>query len=90
MIDRSTSEIGSQKVTTQSESLFVTTTAVNTPSHPWLTANYERMVRAGHAYRGIDFRLADDPEDADFLLFVEFLGAVSWRRLSLAPIPAPP
>jgi hypothetical protein len=70
MIDRSTSEIGSRKVTTQSESVFVTTTAVNTPSHPWRTHDYERMVRAGHAYRGIDFRLADDPKDADFILFV--------------------
>jgi len=55
----------------RAESVFVTTTAVNTPSRPWMTANYERMVRAGHAYRGVDFRLADDPEDADFILFVE-------------------
>jgi hypothetical protein len=54
------------------ESVFVTTTAVNTPSRPWLTANYERMVRSGHAYRGSDFRLADDPEGADFLLFVDY------------------
>jgi hypothetical protein len=54
----------------QALSVFVTTTAVNTPNEPWHTRDYERMVRAGHAYRGIDFRLADDPEDGDFILFV--------------------
>src|SRR5262249_4335500 len=47
----------------EAESIFVTTTAV--------TRNYERMIRAGHAYRGVDFCLVDDPEAADFLLFVE-------------------
>jgi hypothetical protein len=40
------------------------------------------MVRAGRAYRGIDFCLVDDPEDANFLLFVDsaepYLGDV-WR-----------
>jgi len=60
-----------QFATMQTGTVFVTTTAVNTSSRPWLTANYERMVRAGQAYPGIDFRLADDPEDADFILFVE-------------------
>jgi len=54
----------------QVESIFVTTTAVNTPNDPWRTADYERMVRAGHAYRGVDFRLSDDAEHADFILFV--------------------
>jgi hypothetical protein len=29
------------------------------------------MVRAGRGYRGIDFRLADNSEDADFILFVD-------------------
>src|SRR5262245_52819215 len=56
--------------TMRAESIFVTTTAANTPSLPWQTRDYKRMVRAGHAYRGIDFRLADDPEGADFILFV--------------------
>ena len=54
----------------QAVSIFVTTTAVSTSNEPWRTRDYERMVRAGHAYRSIDFRLADDPEDADFILFV--------------------
>ena len=66
----------------RAESVFVTTTAVNTPRRPWSTGNYERMLRAAHAYRGTDFRLAEDPEDADFLLFVDstepYLGDV-WR-----------
>ncbi len=55
----------------RAESIFVTTTAVNSPSRPWLTANYDRMVRAGHAYRNADFRLAHKPEEADFILFVD-------------------
>src|SRR5262249_27264943 len=54
----------------QAESIFVTTTAVNTANDPWRTADHKRMLRAGHAYRGSDFRLADDPEHADFILFV--------------------
>src|SRR5262249_40695705 len=63
-------QAGSIVAVMQAVSIFVTTTAVSTPNEPWLTQDYERMVRAGHAYRGIDFRLADDPEDADFILFV--------------------
>ena len=47
-------QAGSVFAAMRAESIFVTTTAVNTPSRPWLTANYERMVRAG-GYRGIDF-----------------------------------
>src|SRR5262245_57737 len=53
------------------ESVFVTTTAVDALGHPWRTANFKRMVRAGHAYCGADFRLADEPENADFILFVD-------------------
>src|SRR5262245_61802165 len=52
----------------QAVSVFITTTAVNTSNEPWRTQNYERMLRAGHAYRGIDLRLAVDPEHAELIL----------------------
>jgi hypothetical protein len=62
-------------------SIYVITTAENTPERPWLTANYDRMVRAGRAYRGGDFFLADEPDDAEFVLFVDscepYLGDVT-------------
>lgn len=53
------------------DTIFVTTSAVDTSTHPWMTANHKRMLRAGAAYRGGDFRLADGPERADFILFVD-------------------
>ena len=56
----------------QAKSIFITTTAVNTLDRPWLTANYERMIRAARAYCGGDFRRVDAPENADFILFVDY------------------
>lgn len=53
------------------DSIFLTTTAVNTLSHPWGRANFERLTRAAAAYTGDDFRLAESPETADFILFVD-------------------
>lgn len=53
------------------DSIFLTTTARDTAERPWLTANLDRLVRAAAAYRGNEFRVADAPEHADFLLFVD-------------------
>jgi hypothetical protein len=62
------------------DSVFLITTAHDTPARPWHTANLDRVKRAASAYRGDDFRVADSPESADFLLFVDsdepFLGDV--------------
>lgn len=51
--------------------IFPTTTALDTSGRPWATANLERMLRAGRAYRGGDFVLADRADAADVVLFVE-------------------
>lgn len=54
-----------------SDSIYLTTTARPTPQRPWLRANLERVERAAAAYRGDEFRAADRPERADFILFVD-------------------
>lgn len=53
------------------ETIYVTTSAVDTAARPWSTANCERLRRAGVVYSGADFRLAEQPERADFILFVD-------------------
>lgn len=55
----------------QPESIFVTTTAKDTADRPWLTSNFRRVIRAGKSYAGSDFVLSDNPERADYILFVD-------------------
>src|SRR5438046_2504938 len=53
------------------ETIFVTTTALDSVESPWATQNFRRMLRAGAAYSGDDFGIVDSPESADFILFVD-------------------
>jgi hypothetical protein len=66
------------------ESIYLTTTAIDTPARPWATANLQRMVRAARAYRGRDFVLAERAGGADLVLFVDvaehYLGDVLRSR----------
>ena len=52
-------------------SLFFTTTAVDTPGYPWAHANFLRVWKASESNQNDRFRLANDPQSADVILFVE-------------------
>jgi len=51
--------------------IFITTTAVDTPSYPWAHSNYLRVMNAAARCADSRYQLAHDPSSADVLLFVE-------------------
>jgi hypothetical protein len=52
-------------------SIFITTTARDTPWHPWAHSNYLRVMRSAQLGHAGPHSLADHPTQADIVLFVE-------------------
>lgn len=52
-------------------SFFITTTACDTPGYPWAHANFLRVTRAAERSAVGHHVLANHPDDADVVLFVE-------------------
>lgn len=52
-------------------SVFITTTALATPSYPWAHSNYLRILKAAAISADPDYSLALEPGGADLILFVE-------------------
>lgn len=52
-------------------SFFITTTAKATLVYPWAHANYVRVMKAAEASVGKGYTIANHPQDADIIVFVE-------------------